>query len=194
MGNKLTERRSYFRIDDVIGLSYVVLEDGETFVAPGESEHELAFTHLLRDLDTQFNRAANTVWQTNPSGAHALGILNQKLNLIAKHYLPSETQPLEPFEEQYANISGSGMSFRSPTEMAIDTRLRVSAMLKPSNIQVHFTAEVVTCELVQDMPDKSYLVRITINEQDEAAREQLVQHVVQKQSQQWNTANEEQEN
>ena len=81
-----------------------------------------------------------------------------------------------------ASISGCGMAFHCREPLAVETRLRVSVALKPSQIVVAFNARVVSCERVSEIPAKDYLLRISIDENCTAAREQLVQHVVQRQS------------
>lgn len=176
------ERRSYFRIDDVIGLSYEIVDEEQ----PVEAEETLSPDELLarqlREIDFELNRATNLVWQVSPAIANAIGILNKKMALLARHYSQQGAALPEHCEEYKANISGSGMSFRSTEALEIGTLLRVSAVLKPSNIEVNFIAEVVGCDKVQDMPTTLFLLRIRLLDDEFAAREQLVQHVVQKQS------------
>lgn len=178
-----SERRGYFRIDDVIGLSYEVIEDGPQLVVPKEDDAALAFALALKEIDAELNRATNIVWRENPTAAKALGILNKKISLIARYCPPQGMEALDSYEEYTANISGSGMSFRSTEQLEADTRLNICAVLKPSNIKLEFAAHVVSCERVQDMPRELFLLRVQIAEEETAAKEQLVQHVVQKQSQ-----------
>lgn len=176
------ERRSYFRIDDVIGLSYEVV-DLEAEPQPDESlTTDQLFARQLRDIDFELNRATNLVWQVSPAIASAIGILNRKMSLLARHYSEQSAALPDDCEEYKANISGSGMSFRSTEDLAEGTVLRVCAVLKPSNIEVNFNAEVVGSEKVQDMPTALFLLRIKLLDDEFSAREQLVQHVVQKQS------------
>lgn len=181
--NQRGERRGYFRIDDVIGLSYEVIEDGPQLVVPKVDDAALAFTQALQEIDLELNRATNLVWRENPATAKALGILNKKLSLIARYCPPQGLEALDSYEEYSANISGSGMSFRSTEKLDADTRLHICAILKPSNIKLDFAAQVISCERVQDMPRELFLLRVQIAEEETAAKEQLVQHVVQKQSQ-----------
>ena len=181
MSNK-KERRSYFRIDDEIGLNYEVIDDDAVDQPDPETEVELAFRAELDAIDVELNRAANTVWQENPAIAQALGILNKKLSLIAQHCPPQGLDRFNHVEEYAANISGSGMSFRSTEKLEKDAKLRIKAVLKPSNISIRFVASVVDCERVQEMPREVFLLRVKIADHETAAREQLVQHVVQKQS------------
>lgn len=175
------ERRSYFRIDDVIGLKYEVAGSEESQPVPDLSAPQRELERQLQEIDREFNRAANTVWQEDPAIALALGLLNKKVAVIAQHCAPQDLASTQYYDEYTANISGSGMAFRTTECLAPDTPLDVSAILKPSNVQLQFTANVVSCERVQEMPQELFMLRVRISDEDEAAREQLVQHVVQKQ-------------
>lgn len=175
------ERRSYFRIDDVIGLKYEVVGHTEIHPVPDLSAPQREFERQLFEIDKEFNRAVNTVWQEDPAIAQALGLLNKKIALVAQHCTPQELDISKYYEEYTANISGSGMAFRTQERLEPDTALDISAILKPSNVQLHFTANVVSCERIQEMPKELFLLRVRISDEDQAAREQLVQHVVQKQ-------------
>lgn len=176
------ERRSYFRIDDVIGLSYEIIEDKTPPNVIQANEAEVAFSRALKEIDSELNRAANLVWRESPSMARALGILNKKVSLVAQYCPPQGVTAPDHYEEYPANISGSGMSFRSTEQLAKNTRLNICAILKPSNVELQFAACVVSCERVQDMPRELFLLRVQIAEEETAAKELLVQHVVQKQS------------
>ncbi len=173
-----TERRRYFRINDIIGLSYAVLQDGEEF-SP-ESTDGLA--EKLAKFDARFNRIENTLWQENPTVAQALGLLNTKISTIAAHYTQQAGHPTESYDEMEVSISGCGLAFDCVEPLPPQTRLRVGVLLKPSNIELKFSAAVVACEPALADPAGAYWMRIEIEEENHAAREQLVQHVVQKQS------------
>lgn len=175
------ERRSYFRIDDRVGLSYSILADGEVPETENASESVKALLKELQAIDIDFNRAVNTVWQSHPSIAQALGLLNKKVDLIAQH-CPATDDPMpEPFEECEVNISGSGLAFHTSEQLPLDANIWVDIVLQPSLAHLQFSATVVECTKVQEMPQVLYLLRLKIGPDNEAVREQLVQHVVQKQ-------------
>lgn len=182
MTDRQIERRDYFRILDTIGLSYSILADAGG-IAPGpQGEAEASLATLLTDIDIKFNQAENTLWSENPTIAQALGLLNRKISLLASHQLQQAGQAVDAHDELEASISGSGLAFPCAEEVPVGARLWVSIVLKPSNIELHFTATVVACEQLLDYGAGNYWLRISIDETNRAAREQLVQHVVQKQS------------
>ena len=179
--SEFEERRSYFRIEDVIGLDYHALEPEQEFPRGDSEDTPELFRALLDEIDVAFNRAVNTVWQRDPAIAQALGLLNRKLDLIAEQCPQDEVPQLAYIREQRASISGSGLSFTSPEPYAEGSRLGLSLVLKPSHIQLRFAATVVACEPLQEIPSELFLLRVKIDESNQAEQEQLVQHVVQKQ-------------
>lgn len=176
-----TERRDYFRINDIIGLSYTVLKSGEEFLPASPDGLSKKLADSLAEVDAKFNQIENALLQENPTVAQALGLLNRKITSIAAHDAQQSGHPIKSYDEIEANISGSGMGFHCVEPLATETRLRVSVILKPSNIDLEFTATVVSCDPVPASPAGAYWMRIKIDEEYHAASEQLVQHVVQKQ-------------
>lgn len=175
------ERRDYFRINDTIGLSYSVLDGSSENSAKGTEGKKIELDSVLTEIDAKFNQAANTVWQENPAVAEALGLLNRKISIVAARAPQGANLEAPPHEEFLANISGCGMAFHCVEPLAEGTRLSVSVVIKPSNIDVNFIATVIACEPSPESPDGKHLMRIEIDEESHLAKEQLIQHVVQKQ-------------
>lgn len=173
-----TERRSYFRINDIVGLTYTLLDPGETFTP----ERTDGLSGQLAEIDARFNQIENALWQQNPTVAQALGLLNSKISTLAAQYRQQQGHTIESFDETEVSISGCGIAFNCLEPMPPESRLRVGVVLKPSNIVLEFTATVVACEPAIANPAGAFWMRIEIDEENHAAREQLVQHVVQKQS------------
>ena len=180
--NTHDERRNYFRILDQVGVKYSVLGESAEVPAETSGEIELSLGAMLGNIDQEFNRAVNILWSESPSAADAVGLLNRKLSLLAARFLEAGDYNGAGYEGTTASISGCGMAFHCEYPLAVETRLNVWVALKPSRIVVNFTASVVACERASDIPARNYLLRISIDENCHAAREQLVQHVVQRQS------------
>jgi len=180
--NSSTERRDYYRINDTLGLSYVIIEDDGDTTSTGGDNWQTPVGELLADIDQQFNQASNTIWQENPTVAKALGLLNRKLTVIAAHALPQQQADTGSFDDTPVNISGSGVGFHCKEGFDAGVRLKLSLTLRPSNIRLDLTSSVTGCEQLSTMPDKPFWVRVIFDEGNEAAQEQLIQHIVQRQS------------
>ncbi|NND68746.1 MAG: hypothetical protein HKN19_14250 [Halioglobus sp.] len=175
------ERRAFFRIRDELGISYSIIENDGDESRDAHGEMELSLLSMLENVDHDLNELVNALWQENATAAQALGLLNRKVSMLAAHVLQNDGESELGYEELTASISGCGMAFESNDPVPVETRLRTSAMLKPANVRIQFSARVVSCERVSEIPATSYLLRISIDEECVEAREQLVQHVVQRQ-------------
>jgi hypothetical protein len=179
--NRATERRSFFRINDFIGLSYAALKHGENFQTASSGGLGLPLTEILAKIDEEFNQVSNILWHQSPAIAQAIGLLNRKISIIAAHAFQGEQEPGESYEELMVSLSGCGMAFQCGEYLPPKTRLRVRTVLKPSNICLDFTATVVVCDKLPDDSAEPYWVRVAIDSGNTAAKELLIQHIVQKQ-------------
>jgi c-di-GMP-binding flagellar brake protein YcgR len=178
--DQTSERRNFYRINDVVGLTYRVLGEEEDAWPSKSTTFELPVTNLLAEIDHEFNQAANIIWHENPTVAKALGLLNKKLSIIAAHSIQDEDQSVNSYEEMMINISGCGMAFDCTENISPGTRLEIILVLQPSNTQIEITGEVITTKHLANNTDKPYSVRVNFDENN-ATQEQLIQHIVQKQ-------------
>ncbi len=176
-----TERRRYYRINDVIGLTYTVLDNSSQIMASPSDNLGLSLTSLLAEIDHEFNQVVNILWHENPTVAKACGLLNKKISIIAAHSLQqNDEQDIQPYEEMMVSISGCGVSFNCAENLPEGTRLKLSITLKPSNTSLTFLGQVVSSEPQGEHQDKPYSIRVSFDKND-AIQEQLIQHIVQKQ-------------
>lgn len=175
------ERRSYYRIDDVIGLTYSKLDSAGGDRANSGKKPSTPLANLFVEIDQEFNQATNTLWHENPTMAQALGLLNRKISLLAAHSLAGKDSSNGSYEELRVNISGSGLAFGAIEELPPGSKLNLFLVLKPSDISITLTSTVVGCDKAPFDSNQPYWVRVSIGDNNSAAQEQLIQHVVQKQ-------------
>jgi hypothetical protein len=176
------ERRSYYRIDDIVGLTYSKIRTADDDIVELPDTQATPLSNLFVEIDREFNQATNILWRENPTVAQALGLLNRKISLIAANTLPDEVRRKDSYEELMVSISGSGLAFGANENLPAGTRLYLSLILKPSDIHITFTGKVVGCEASHPDTGQPYWVRISLEGNNPGAQEQLIQHVVQKQS------------
>lgn len=175
------ERRSYFRINDIIGLTYSRLDGGEEFEPGLDSETSMSMMELLAEIDQNFNQVTNVLWNEKPAVAQALDLLNRKISIVAAHALQPDDQAMDSYDEQMVNISGCGIAFHSSESFEKDTAMKITTVLKPSHIRLNFTAKVVACEELPEGSDQPFWIRVSLDTDSAGAQEQLIQHIVQKQ-------------
>jgi len=179
------ERRKYYRINDVVMLRYEVLDDRETgdgvdIHAGGETGLEVSTGTLLAEIDRELNTVINAVWQDTPVIAQALGLLNRKISVIAAQALEYEENDVRSYDTTMVNLSGCGIAFEAREQLAADTRLRLSVILRPSQVTLSLAGTVVESEQRLDSTTMPWWVRVDFDD-DAMTQEQLIQHVVQKQ-------------
>jgi len=174
------ERRSYYRINDTVGLTYRLLGEDDEHPASLSDNLGVSLTNLIAEIDHEFNQATNTLWHEHPVTAKALGLLNKKLSIIAAHSLQNEEQNLESYDEMMVNISGCGIAFDCAEQLKTGDKLLLSIALKPSHTILHLDGIVISCEKQLTNTGKPYTLRVNF-EGNESAQEQLIQHIVQKQ-------------
>ena len=184
---KIDEKRSYYRINDSVGLKYSRIKEGDDGVGTLEAAAQTPLTSELAALDHELNQLTNSLWLENPLLAQALGLLNRKLTLFAAHALPHEQlTPTDQYQEILVSISGSGMGFNSTELFEPGDRLGLLLARKPSNIALRLIGPVTGCEPMGKNQGQGYWVRVNFEPGNEAAQEQLIQHIVQRQCAQTN--------
>lgn len=177
------ERRKYYRINDVVLLRYETLDAEHAAAAAaegGSASLEISTGSLLAEIDRELNTSINNVWREHPVMAQALGLLNRKVSVLAAQALGYEEEEARSYDDTMVNLSGAGIAFEAREALAIDTRLRVSIILRPSQVILSITGTVVSCEDRLTSSSMPFWVRVDFDE-DLQAQEQLIQHVVQKQ-------------
>jgi len=176
------EKRRYFRIDDTIDLAFRVLK-------PQVPELKLS-TDILDDLevlemvDTELDTLISSLWDSDPKYARAIGLLNQKLNLLTNQTRPSMEELMAKYENHYSdvdvNISASGMAFNCDVELEIGGRLELLLILKPTGAGVKLNGSVVNSEEGSSVHGKSFFTCVQFDVESKE-KEQLIQHIVKKQ-------------
>ncbi|MCB1676445.1 MAG: PilZ domain-containing protein [Halioglobus sp.] len=183
------EKRSYYRIHDYVGLSCARLDDtaeasGTRAAMPpaaADSDLGLPLSSLLSEIDRKFNPIVNSLWLEHPPVAETLGLLNRKISILAARVLDEAGPTCESYEELLVSLSGSGIGFNSAQPYPEGARLRLFLALKPSSVRLDLTGVVIGCDRNTAEEQPQYWVRVAFEPGNEAAQEQLIQHVVQRQ-------------
>ncbi|MFT7287564.1 MAG: hypothetical protein ACI87W_001678 [Halieaceae bacterium] len=183
--NKLTaqsERRKYYRINDVVLLRYEVLatEANQPSTGGGSGHLEVNTGKLLAELDHEINQTINSIWGDHPAVAQALGLLNRKVSVLAAQALDYEENDAHSYDDAMVNLSGCGIAFQARETIALGTRVRLSVILRPSQVTLSIAGSVVGCETRLTSGTLPHWIRVDFDD-DAQAQEQIIQHVVQKQ-------------
>ena len=180
------DRRRYFRINDLVGLSYQPIgQHAQTLPVDDVDNVQIAAAQVLKSVDDELNAALSALWKNNPATASALGLLNKKLDIIAAEidldYASFKGLKAEPTQ---VNLSACGIAFECEDQFEAGQRLEIHLILKPVNTHLSMIGRVVACEYTEEGRDKPFLVRIDFDEIGRNAQEELIQHIVRRQSDQ----------
>lgn len=143
--DKNTERRRFFRINDDIFLEYDLLSENEYSNAQEELDaiKHTAFSMSAEfaTLNNEFHPLLNNIKQNTPDIAQYLELLNQKIDALSQHLLEVQI-PLEDTKIS-ANLSASGIAFRSDKIIHTGQGLRLRIVLFPEKIGIMVFGRVV---------------------------------------------------
>jgi c-di-GMP-binding flagellar brake protein YcgR len=176
------ERRRYFRVTDLVGISYRFLTENESELAAQAQPASLK--HLLGQIEDQINVVLQSLRYREPDIHQVLELFNQKINLAFGHGLADRDQELgQSMRACRVNISASGIGFPSPEPAHLNQHIELDLTLFPSNIRLHLIAAVIACEEFEAPEDDNrYLLRADFVNISDADQELLVQHVIKRQA------------
>ncbi|QEP44056.1 PilZ domain-containing protein [Ectothiorhodospiraceae bacterium BW-2] len=172
------DRRRSFRIDDNIYLRLTSLTKAEKErESQGQVEKELK---NLREFCFQSNHMLAQIRKSNPDIAQYLAIIDKKINILTRIVSAEQfTQPMEPNHQ--VNISSTGLSLRmAKCSVKPGSQLSAYMLFFPSYLTIECVAEVVYCR----PENKRFRMGIEFIDLDETAQEQLMRHLIERQSEQ----------
>ena len=178
-----TERRRYFRIIDVIDLSFSVVKD--VIEEQRLSSQAPTAAQLLQASDEEFGTLINAIWNGDAKLAKALSILNRKVDILAAHVGidPDDNESSlydHSYKEVEVSLSGCGIAFSCEEQVAKDSKLALLLALKPSSIKIEADGTVVACEENDAESDQPYIIRVDLKMKSQE-EDLLIRHCVQRQ-------------
>lgn len=146
----MSERRSYFRIDESIALEFkAVPEMTANSAAPELQFPDTASLKLyaeLRKIDSENSVLFHQIRENNRSIAEYLHNLNRKIDLIGQQ-LMSENKPLPPSKTiKNVNLSEGGIAFGSSKSLTANEYIALRLIFLPSNAGLVVFAKIIRCE------------------------------------------------
>lgn len=169
------DRRRYFRISDRLGVAYRLLNQAEPDVGG-----EVSAEQQMAECDAQIEQLLKALAVSAPETAQLGRLLNQKLDWILGQGRDEQTwSSLGEPSIHSVNISACGMGFRIDEPQPVGVQLDLELLLLPERQPLSTRAEVVACEPVQD---GHYYARLEFVDMDSRDQEELIQHIVRRQS------------
>lgn len=146
----MSERRSFFRIDETIALEYKPVD--EQTAATGQSDtlfsnaNSLKLYSELRKIDSDNAQFLYQIKDLSRPLAEYLHNLNRKIELIGQE-LMAEQKPLPPSKTiRMVNLSEGGIAFGSSTPVNPGQFIALRLVFLPSNAGLTVFAKIIRCE------------------------------------------------
>ncbi len=165
------EKRRYFRINDQVGLAFEWLGVKEAAAYGDSSQGE--------DANAKIGRLLEELRRESPKLAEICEAINKKLDQVLQRLeLESETLTRVLGRIREINISACGLGFVSDQMAQVGRHMRCELALTPSGKTIVTRGVLVACDSVAG----GYYWRVDFYGMSPANQEQLIQHIVQRQS------------
>ena len=178
-----TDRRNYFRIDDVTILYHRVLANDEESHSQ-EEVNQLAIDRLtlkarFEALTRELKPLSSHIEQGNPRLAQYLAAIDKKLNMLSEVLMDAAVDDLDE-KPQKVNISAGGLSFESSSPITPGSILELRIILLPTNVGIYSHARVVLCKKEDEDGEgnKMYKIAVEFVRMDEEFRDLISRHVL----------------
>jgi c-di-GMP-binding flagellar brake protein YcgR len=183
MSKNKEDRRRFFRITDAIGVAYEVVNSSkpssENSTADEKQKDKVDVQGLLEHHNQAINDILLELRDENPLATRAIEAVNKKLDTLLRFFELDSLSSGQHFQRvDEASISACGIAFPIEESLSEGTELNLTMHLKPSEEKVDALGKVVGC---QELNDEEYYLRVEFIEMNDAHRESLIQHIVQRQ-------------
>lgn len=180
------ERRRYFRIDDLMGVSYNLLGRDEAEAFAKRSKEQGGNFDYASHFDNRIQTLLDSCKIQSPIAGELMDLMNKKLNFVIQQMdIDSELMHKVAYKLREVNVSACGMAFANEEVLNRGQRLQLDISLQPSDLHIVAMAEVVNCAplSVEEADDNCVcFVRLNFLEINAHDQELLIQHVVKRQS------------
>jgi len=178
---KAKNRRRFFRITDAIHVAYEVIDEEATLESL-EVEHNEVMVDavaVIQQHNEDISHTLSELGESSPIAAKAITAINDKidtlLNLLELDNVIIQKK-LQRVES--ASVSACGIAFPIGEMLKAGQRLKLMMRLEPSETRLNVIGCVVDCNELGE----EYYLRVEFIDMDDADREHLIQHIVQRQS------------
>ena len=178
------ERRRFFRIEDLVHLTYRVIDDEELsekaqMLEKGMLEQFMVMSSLSA-ITTEMAATFRKIEVGDPDVAAYLKALDKKIDLVGKAIMLDEVSATEN-KAAAVNLSASGIAFHTNEVIPTGTHVELKMMLLPSYTGIMTFGEVVGNDSISNDAEYQNQVRIDFTHLRDEDRDMLIKHVIRKQ-------------
>lgn len=178
------ERRRFFRIEDLVHLTFRVIDDAELAYKADLLEKGLVEQFMINSslaaVTADMAATLRKIEVNDPDVAQYLKSLDQKIDMIGRAFMVDEVNAQDN-KASAVNLSASGIAFHHEKQIQEGTNLEIKMMLMPSNAGILTYGKVISNEAVEGADGSDYQVRVDFTHLREEDRDLLIRHVIRKQ-------------
>jgi hypothetical protein len=149
-GLNMSERRSYFRIDETIALEFIPVDEATANKSQPESlfnnANSLKLYSELKKIDADNAQFLFQIKELSRPLAEYLHNLNRKIELLGQE-LMADQKPSPPSKTlRQVNLSEGGISFGSTNPIEAGSYIGLRVVFLPSNSGIILFAKSIRCE------------------------------------------------
>ena len=172
-----TERRRFFRIEDIVGLKTQVIEKQEVEKRLDKfwnDQHQFSIRNEFNYKLDQHQADLQAIKKKMPEMGRYLELLQEQLDLLTDKIISDKDRFIT--SETAVNISAQGISFISDEQVREDEIVELNLLLLPSKQKIVIFAKVINCNHIEGNPNQ-FNISLDFEHIHEADRELLVKHV-----------------
>lgn len=178
------ERRRFFRIEDLVHLTFREIDDTELAYKADLLEKGLVEQFMINSsiaaVTADMAATLRKIEVNDPDVAQYLKSLDQKIDMIGRAFMVDEVNAQDN-KASAVNLSASGIAFHHDKQIQEGTTLEIKLMLMPSNAGILTYGKVISNEAMQGPEGADYQVRVDFTHLREEDRDLLIRHVIRKQ-------------
>lgn len=181
-----SNRRSYFRIDDSVLLTYRQVAEEELLESLNNLEETLGESFILAATFANISRTTKPlnrqVRLEFPAIANYLKVLERKLDILARIML-SQQMGVEEEQTREINLSAGGLEFEASEPLQMGSMLEIKLIVFPSHIGILAGGKVLRCESSNTDPaPAAYRIAVEFTHLRDSDQQLIIKHLLNKQS------------
>jgi len=175
----MSERRSYFRIDETIAIEFKKVDEVTANTAVPELQFpktaSLQLFTELRKIDQENAHLFHQIRDGNRALSEYLHNLNRKIDMIS-HQMMADFKPLPPSKTiRQVNLSEGGIAFGSSEPVADNDYIVIRMVFLPSNAGLVIFARIIRAELT---PKGEYQLAAKFHRINDTQQHLIGQHIM----------------
>jgi len=184
MDDHNTERREYFRVDDIAKFTLEKITDKDTLESLSQKNTSFLLGSLIATLDLDHQTVISKIKRTDPDTAIYLDVINHKINLISNYILENDPS-ISTQEASNINLSASGIAVKSSNDFSEEDLIAVKLVLLPELIGIL----CIGCITRIEKKATSTIIHIDFTDISDADQEIIIKHNMTKQLEQARAKN-----